>query len=154
MSKNPIFRDELPGEKKSIINVLMTGYIVSISCLGYMAFFLFVQLGQVDRIVQTINPESMTAEQMTVLKNRVTRSTEQLKDEMLGVAIVGSLVSIIGAAYTFSLIIRPLNRMIEYASLQSEIDPPEFNSNTELKQLTTAITELREQLKEKSSVQV
>ncbi|QPJ66767.1 MAG: hypothetical protein G3M78_04840 [Candidatus Nitrohelix vancouverensis] len=132
----------------------MTGYIVSISCLGYMAFFLFVQLGQVDRIVQTINPESMTAEQMTVLKNRVTRSTEQLKDEMLGVAIVGSLVSIIGAAYTFSLIIRPLNRMIEYASLQSEIDPPEFNSNTELKQLTTAITELREQLKEKSSVQV
>ena len=39
--KNSIFREELPGEKKSIINLLMTGHIVTISCLGYMAFFLF-----------------------------------------------------------------------------------------------------------------
>ena len=51
MKKNSIFRDELPGEKKSIINLLMTGYIVVISCLGYAAFFLYVQLG-VGMIVQ------------------------------------------------------------------------------------------------------
>ncbi|SVB00895.1 uncharacterized protein METZ01_LOCUS153749, partial [marine metagenome] len=35
--KNSIFREELPGEKKSIVNLLMTGHIVTISCLGYMA---------------------------------------------------------------------------------------------------------------------
>ena len=34
--KTGIFRDELPGERKSIINLLMTGYLVVISILGYM----------------------------------------------------------------------------------------------------------------------
>ena len=59
--KNSIFREELPGEKKSIVNLLMTGHIVTISCLGYMAFFLFIQLGQVTRIVDTIEPNHMTS---------------------------------------------------------------------------------------------
>ena len=69
--KNSIFREELPGEKKSIINLLMTGHIVTISCLGYMAFFLHIQLGQVTRIVDTIDAESMTTEQVNLLKGRV-----------------------------------------------------------------------------------
>ena len=53
MKKKSIFREELPGEKKSIVNLLMTGHIVTISCLGYMAFFLYIQLSQVDRIVRS-----------------------------------------------------------------------------------------------------
>ena len=64
MAKNSIFRDELPGEKKSIINLLMTGYIVVISCLGYAAFFLYVQLGQVERIVGTMNTETLEPKQL------------------------------------------------------------------------------------------
>jgi len=146
MSQNSIFRDELPGEKKSIINLLMTGYIVSITCLGYMAFYLYIQMGQLDRIVQTMNPQTLSVEQMTVLKDRVTRSTGQLQNEMIGLAIFGSLVSVIGAFYTFNLVIRPLNRMIEYASSRGKAPMPEFKSNTELKQLTTEITAITQQL--------
>jgi nitrate/nitrite-specific signal transduction histidine kinase len=147
MSQNSIFRDELPGEKKSIINLLMTGYLVSITCLGYMAFYLFIQMGQLDRIVRTMNPQTLSVEQMTVLQERVTRSTEQLQNEMIGLAVFGTVVSIIGAFYTFNLVIRPLNRMIEYASSRGKAPMPEFKSNTELKQLTTEITQLTEQLK-------
>ena len=147
MSQNSIFRDELPGEKKSIINLLMTGYLVSITCLGYMAFYLYIQMGQLDRIVRTMNPQTLSVEQITVLQERVTRSTEQLQNEMIGLAIFGGVVSIIGAFYTFNLVIRPLNRMIEYASSRGKAPMPEFKSNTELKQLTTEITQLTEQLK-------
>ena len=91
--KNSIFREELPGEKKSIINLLMTGHIVTISCLGYMAFFLFIQLGQVTRIIDTIDP-NMTTEQVNLLKERVSRSVGQWQSEMIGLAIIGSIVSI------------------------------------------------------------
>ena len=94
--KNSIFREELPGEKKSIVNLLMTGHIVTISCLGYMAFFLFIQLGQVTRIVDTIDPNHMTTEQVNLLKERVSRSVGQWQNEMIGLAIIGSIVSIIG----------------------------------------------------------
>ena len=68
MANNSIFRDELPGEKKSIINLLMTGYIVVISCLGYAAFFLYVQLGQVERIVGTMNTETLGTEATGIIK--------------------------------------------------------------------------------------
>ena len=71
MAKNSIFRDELPGEKKSIINLLMTGYIVVISCLGYAAFFLYVQLGQVERIVSTMNTKTLQPEQLELLKDLI-----------------------------------------------------------------------------------
>jgi hypothetical protein len=54
----------LPGEKKSIINLLMTGYIVVISCLGYAAFFLYVQLGQIERIVGTMDTQTLAPDQM------------------------------------------------------------------------------------------
>ena len=82
--KEPIFREELSGEKKSIVNLLMTGHIVTISCLGYMAFFLHIQLGQVTRIVNTIDAKSMTTEQVNLLKGRVSRSVEQWQNEMVG----------------------------------------------------------------------
>ena len=146
---NPIFRDELPGEKKSIINLLMTGHIVTISCLGYMAFFLFIQLGQVTRIVNTIDADNMSTEQINLLKERVTRSVGQWQKEMIGLAIFGSIVSIIGGIYTINMVIRPLNKLIKFAEKEGSAEPlPEFKSNTEIKQLATAITGLAKKLEE------
>ena len=146
---NSIFRDELPGEKKSIINLLMTGHIVTISCLGYMAFFLFIQLGQVTRIVNTIDANNMSTEQINLLKERVTRSVEQWQNEMIGLAIFGSIVSIIGGIYTINMVIRPLNKLIKFADKEGKAEPlPEFKSNTEIKQLATAITGLAKKLEE------
>jgi hypothetical protein len=146
MKQNSIFRDELPGEKKSIINLLMTGYIVVISCLGYAAFFLYVQLGQVERIVGTMNPQTLTPDQMELLKDRILRSAGQLKSEMIGMAIVGSLVSIIGGLYTISMVIRPLKKLVKFAEERGNTELPEIKSNTEIKQLATAITLLTENL--------
>ena len=146
---NSIFRDELPGEKKSIINLLMTGHIVTISCLGYMAFFLFIQLGQVTRIVNTIDANNMSTEQINLLKERVTRSVEQWQNEMIGLAIFGSIVSIIGGIYTINMVIRPLNKLIKFTDKEGKAEPlPEFKSNTEIKQLATAITGLAKKLEE------
>ena len=146
---NSIFRDELPGEKKSIINLLMTGHIVTISCLGYMAFFLFIQLGQVTRIVNTIDANNMSTEQINLLKERVTRSVGQWQKEMIGLAIFGSIVSIIGGIYTINMVIRPLKKLIEFIDKEGKAEPlPEFKSNTEIKQLATAITGLTKKLEE------
>lgn len=146
MKGNSIFRDELPGEKKSIINLLMTGYIVVISCLGYAAFFLFIQLGQIERIVGTMSTQTLTPDQLELLKNRIIRSAAQLKKEMIGMAIVGSLVSLIGGLYTISMIIKPLKKLVQYAEKRGTTELPEFKSNTEIKQLATAITQLTENL--------
>ncbi len=149
--KNSIFREELPGEKKSIVNLLMTGHIVTISCLGYMAFFLFIQLGQVARIVDTIDPNHMTTEQVNLLKERVSRSVGQWQNEMIGLAIIGSIVSIIGGIYTINMVIRPLNKLVNFAIKEGRTEPlPEFKSNTEIKQLATAITALTAKLNETS----
>ena len=146
---NSIFRDELPGEKKSIINLLMTGHIVTISCLGYMAFFLFIQLGQVTRIVNTIDANNMSTEQINLLKERVTRSVGQWQNEMIGLAIFGSIVSIIGGIYTINMVIRPLNKLIKFTDKEGKAEPlPKFKSNTEIKQLATAITGLAKKLEE------
>ena len=142
-----IFREELPGEKKSIINLLMTGHIVTISCLCYMAFFLHIQLGQVTRIVDIIDATSMTIEQVNLLKGRLSRGVEQWQNEMVGLAIIGSLVSIIGGIYTINMVIRPLKKLINFANKEGRADPlPEFKSNTEIKQLATAITILTTRL--------
>ena len=146
MAKNSIFRDELPGEKKSIINLLMTGYIVVISCLGYAAFFLYVQLGQVERIVSTMNIETLKPDQLELLKERIARSAIQLKNEMIGMAVVGTIVSIIGGLYTVSMVIRPLKKLVRYAEENGKTELPEIKSNTEIKQLATAITVLTEKL--------
>jgi hypothetical protein len=141
MKKTGIFRDELPGEKKSIVNLLMTGYIVTISCLGYAAFYVFIQMGQLERIVNAINIETQTPEQVQLLKNRMTRSTGQLKNEIVGLSIFGSLISLIGGIYTINMIIRPLRKLVEYTETNGKTALPEFKTNTEIKQLATAITE-------------
>jgi hypothetical protein len=153
MKRNSIFRDELPGEKKSIINLLMTGYIVVISCLGYAAFFLYVQLGQVERIVETMNTQTLTPDQMELLKDRIVRSARQLKSEMVGMAIFGSLISIIGGLYTISMVIKPLKKLVRYAEEKGTTELPEIKSNTELKQLATAITLLTDNLNQTHPVE-
>ncbi len=150
MKRNSIFRDELPGEKKSIINLLMTGYIVVISCLGYAAFFFYIQLGQVERIVGTMDAQNLTPDGMELLKSRIIRSAKQLKNEMIGMAVVGGLVSIIGGFYTINMIIKPLKKLVRFAEERGKTELPEIKSNTEIKQLATAITQLTESLKVKT----
>ena len=146
MANNSIFRDELPGEKKSIINLLMTGYIVVISCLGYAAFFLYIQLGQVERIVGTMNTETLEPKQLDLLKDRVTRSAAQLKNEMLGMAVFGTIICMIGGLYTITMVIRPLKKLVQFAEEDGRTELPEIKSNTELKQLATAIKVLTDKL--------
>ena len=141
MKKTGIFREELPGERKSIVNLLMTGYIVTISCLGYAAFYIFIQMGQLERIVNAINIETQTPEQVQLLKNRMIRSTGQLNNEIVGLSILGSLISLIGGIYTINMVIRPLRKLVEYTEKNGETTLPEFKTNTEIKQLATAITE-------------
>lgn len=141
MKKTGIFRDELPGEKKSIVNLLMTGYIVTISCLGYAAFYIFIQMGQLERIINAINIDTQTPEQIQLLKNRMTRSTGQLKNEIVGLSILGSLISLIGGVYTINMVIRPLRKLVEYTETNGKTTLPEFKTNTEIKQLATAINE-------------
>ena len=149
MANNSIFRDELPGEKKSIINLLMTGYIVVISCLGYAAFFLYVQLGQVERIVGTMNTETLEPKQLELLKDRVARSAAQLKNEMLGMAVFGTIICMIGGLYTITMVIRPLKKLVQFAEEDGRTELPEIKSNTELKQLATAIEVLTDKLNQK-----
>lgn len=124
----------------------MTGYIVVISCLGYAAFFLYVQLGQVERIVSTMNTETMQPDQLELLKDRVSRSAGQLKNEMIGMAILGSIVCVIGGLYTISMVIRPLKKLVLFAEENGKTELPEIKSNTEIKQLATALTVLTEKL--------
>ena len=149
MANNSIFRDELPGEKKSIINLLMTGYIVVISCLGYAAFFLYVQLGQVERIVGTMNTETLEPKQLELLKDRVKRSASQLKNEMLGMAVFGTIICMIGGLYTITMVIQPLKKLVQFAEEDGRTELPEIKSNTELKQLAAAIKVLTDKLKKK-----
>ena len=152
MKKNSLFREELPGEKKSIVNLLMTGHIVTISCLGYMAFFLYIQLGQVDRIIGTFNAEVMTVEQVNLLKERISQGVAQWQNEILGLAIIGSVISIIGGIYTINMVIRPLNKLINYAEKEGQVEPlPEFKTNNEIKQLATALQSLTSRLHGSSS---
>ena len=154
MANNSIFRDELPGEKKSIINLLMTGYIVVISCLGYAAFFLYVQLGQVERIVGTMNTETLEPKQLELLKDRVTRSAAQLKNEMLGMAVFGTIICVIGGLYTITMVIRPLKKLVQFAEEDGITELPEIKSNTELKQLAAAIKVLTDKLKKKEKKEI
>jgi len=131
MKPNGIFREELPGEKKSIINLIMTGYLVTISCMGYMAFYLFIQLGQVERIILTMNKDALSTEQFDLLKNRVLRSVNQLSAEMIGLTIIGAIVSIIGAIYTFNLVVRPLKKLVEFTNSEGKTLLPEIKTNNE-----------------------
>ena len=146
MSQNSLFREEAPGEKKSILNLLMTGNIVTISCLGYMAFFLYIQLGQVERIIHTMNVETMTVEQLNLLKGRISKSVGQWQSEMVGLAVLGGIVSIIGGIYTVNMVVRPLKKLVAYADREGGAPLPELKSNTEIKQLATAISALTSRL--------
>jgi len=65
---------------------------------------------------------------------------------MIGMAIVGSLISIIGGLYTISMVIKPLKKLVRYAEERGTTELPEIKSNTEIKQLATAITLLTENL--------
>ncbi len=141
MKQTGIFREELPGEKKSIVNLLMTGYIVAISCLGYAAFYIFIQMVQLERIVATINVQTQTPEQVQLLRDRMTRTTGQLRNEIVGLAIFGSVICLIGGGYTINMVVRPLRRLVEFAESNGTTPLPEFKTNTELKQLATALGE-------------
>lgn len=134
-----IFRDELPGERKSIINLLMTGYMVVIAILGYMAFYLNIQMNQVERVLNGIDPVAMSAEEFNVLKENLTRTTNRLANEAVWIAVIGSLFSLIAGGYTYSMIIRPLRKLVHYTET-GEGDLPEIKNNNEIKQLMTAIT--------------
>lgn len=136
--KTGIFRDELPGERKSIINLLMTGYLVVISILGYMAFYLSIQMGQADRVIHEINPASMTVEEINVVKERLSITVNRLSNEAKWIALLGGLFSLIGGIYTYNLVVRPLRQLVVFAETgQGEL--PEIKNNNEIKQLMTAI---------------
>ena len=137
--KTGIFRDELPGERKSIINLLMTGYLVVVSILGYMAFYLSIQMGQIDRVIHEMQPASMTADEINVIKERLSMSANRLSNESKWIAILGVAFSIIGGLYTYNLVIRPLRKLVTYAET-GEGELPEIKTNNEIKQLMTAIT--------------
>jgi hypothetical protein len=138
--KTGIFRDELPGERKSIINLLMTGYLVVISILGYMAFYLSIQMGQIDRVIHQMQPASMTADEINVIKERLSMTTNRLSNEAKWIAILGGLFAVIGGIYTYNLVIRPLRKLVTYAET-GEGELPEIKVNNEIKQLMTAITD-------------
>ena len=74
------------------------------------------------------------------------RSAGQLKNEMIGMAVLGSIISIIGGLYTIKMVIRPLKKLVRFAEENGRTELPEIKSNTEIKQLATAITILTEKL--------
>jgi len=113
--KTGIFRNELPGERKSIINLLMTGYLVVISILGYMAFYLSIQMGQADRIIHQLQPAAMTVEEINVVKERLSMTVNRLSNEVKWIALLGGLFSLIGGIYTYNLVVRPLRKLVVFA---------------------------------------
>lgn len=136
--KTGIFRDELPGERKSIVNLLMTGYLVVISILGYMVFYLSIQMGQIDRVIHQMQPASMTADEINVVKERLSMTANRLSNEAKWIAILGCLFTVVGGIYTYNLVICPLRKLVAYAET-GEGELPEIKTNNEIKQLMTAI---------------
>lgn len=140
MSQNRIFREERPGEKKSIMTLLMTSYFVAVSCMGYVAFYAYIQLAQMDRVIAAMNNEVMTAEQLGLLQSRVLSASEQLRHEIIALAVIGTIVCIVGGIYIFNIVVRPLGKLVDYTLDGGKTVLPEFKSNHEIKQLATAIT--------------
>ena len=143
MKKNRIFREERPGEKKSIISLLLTGYIAVISILGYTAFYLNIQLEQIERVLPSLQREILDPEQFTFLKISFERSLNKLQNEIIWIAALGSLFSLIGGFYTYNMILRPLRQLVSYFE-QERDEPPEIKTNNEIKQLITAIDSLND----------
>jgi|SaaInlStandDraft_7_1057024.scaffolds.fasta_scaffold307469_1 hypothetical protein len=144
MNQNRIFREERPGERKTISTLLLTGYFVTVSFMGYMAFFLNIQLTQMDRITSKMNVETLTVEQFNLLKTRVIRATVQIRQEVIWLAIIGTVVSIMGGMYTYNLVVKPLRKLVAYTEDGGVTSAPEIKTNNEIKQLTTAIQEIRQ----------
>ncbi len=138
--KTGLFREELPGEKKSIINLLLTGYLVVISILGYFAFYLSIQLKQMERVLEAVKPETLNADQINVLVERLLLSTGRMHDEIIWLAILGSIFTIIGGIYTYNMVVRPLRKLVAYAEKEKN-ELPEIKTNNEIKQLMTVMTE-------------
>lgn len=135
--KTGIFREELPGERKSIINTLMWGWILVISILGYFAFYLTIQLEQVNLLLEKM-PPGLTGDEFTFIQNRLTKTIGRLETEILWLAVLGSVFAVIGGLYTFNLVVRPLRKLVRLAEGEP-VEPPEIKSNNEIKQLLTAI---------------
>lgn len=135
--KTGIFRDELPGERKSIINSLMWGWILVISILGYFAFYLTIQLHQVMSILESI-PPGLTSEELAFIQTKLIKTIDRLETEILWLAVLGSIFAVIGGLYTYNLVVRPLRRLVQLAEGEP-VDPPEIKTNNEIKQLLTAI---------------
>ena len=152
MKKTGIFREELPGEKKTIINLVVMGYLVSISCMGYMTFFALIQLAQIKKILGTMNHGLLTAEQFDLLKVRLFTGMDQLSVEMIGLAVAGIVVCVIAGFYTFNLLIRPLRQLVDYTETKGKTELPEFKANHELKQLATAISSLTPESEKKEDL--
>ncbi|QPJ61818.1 MAG: hypothetical protein G3M70_07970 [Candidatus Nitronauta litoralis] len=135
--KTGIFRDELPGERKSIINTLMWGWILVISILGYFAFYLTIQLEQVNLLLEKM-PPGLTGDEFTFIQSRLIKTINRLETEILWLAVLGSIFAVVGGLYTFNLVVRPLRKLVQLAEGEP-VEPPEIKSNNEIKQLLTAI---------------
>ena len=144
MNQDRIFREERSGERKTISTLLMTGYFVTVSFMGYMAFFLNIQLTQMSRITMQMNIETLSIEQFNLLKKRVVRATKQIRNEVIWLAIIGTLVSIIGGMYTYNLVVKPLRMLVSHTENDEIKKAPEIKTNNEIKQLLTAIQGIRE----------
>ena len=81
----------------------------------------------------------MTADEINVIKERLSMTTNRLSNESKWIAILGGLFAIIGGIYTYNLVIRPLRKLVAYAET-GEGELPEIKVNNEIKQLMTAIT--------------
>ncbi len=144
MNQNRIFREERPGERKTISTLLLTGYFVTVSFMGYMAFFLNIQLTQMDRITSKMDVEILSVEQFNLLKTRVIRATKQIRQEVIWLAIIGTIVSIMGGMYTYNLVVKPLRILVSHTENEEKTSPPEIKTNNEIKQLLTAIQGIRQ----------
>ena len=148
MSQDRIFREERSGERKTISTLLMTGYFVAVSFMGYMAFFLNIQLTQMNRITLQMNVETLSIEQFNLLKKRVVRATKQIRNEVIWLAVIGTMVSIIGGMYTYNLVVKPLRMLVSHTENQETKMAPEIKTNNEIKQLLTAVQEIRKTRKD------
>ncbi len=139
MNQNRIFREERPGERKTISTLLMTGYFVAVSFIAYMAFFLNIELTQMDRITSQMNVESLSAEQFNLMKMRVMLASGKIRKDVIWLAVVGAIVSIMGGMYTYNLVVKPLRRLVSHTEDGGATSAPEIKTNNEIKQLMTAI---------------
>jgi hypothetical protein len=95
-------------------------------------------LGQIERVLPTLERNILDPEQFIFLKTSFHRSLIKLQNEVIWIAVFGSLFSVIGGFYTYSMIVKPLRKLVSYME-EGKGEPPEIKSNNEIKQLMTAI---------------